>query len=151
MTAHLYIAPAAHGKTAYAVDLARRSTRLPDGRLGIVRVVVATGLQVRAFRRRLAGTGGALGVRVMTFDRLYAECLAEAGATYTELSEPVLYRLVTALIAGSPLSFYDRLRGFPGFTQAVLDLFGELKANRENIARFGSGMKPIQAISRVLT
>lgn len=29
--------------------------------------------------------------------------------------------------------------------------YGELKANRENIARFGSGMKPIQAISRVLT
>jgi type II restriction enzyme len=28
--------------------------------------------------------------------------------------------------------------------------YGELTAHRENIARFGSGMKPIQAISRVL-
>ena len=29
--------------------------------------------------------------------------------------------------------------------------YGELRSNRDDIARFGHGMKPIQAISRVLT
>jgi len=51
--------------------------------------VVPTQLQVRPWRRRQAEAGGALGVRVLTFDRLYAECLTAVGEVYTELSEPV--------------------------------------------------------------
>ena len=55
-------------------------------------VIVPTQLQVRAWRRRQAEAAGAGSVRVLTFDRLYAESLTAAGEVYTELSEPVQSR-----------------------------------------------------------
>jgi len=76
MSAQLYLAPAAAGKTAYVLNLVRDAAR---GLHAIPRVLVPTHLQVRAWRRRLAEDGGAIGVRVVTFDWLYAECLGAAG------------------------------------------------------------------------
>jgi ATP-dependent helicase/nuclease subunit B len=123
---HLYLAPAAAGKTAYVLDLARTSAR---GLAAEPRVVVATHLQVRAARRRLAEMGGAMGVRVLTFDQLYAELLAAAGEIYTTLSEPVQFRLIRAIL-GSPLAIqhYAPLIDRPGFIQVLLQLIAELKA-----------------------
>ena len=76
MSVHLYLAPAAGGKTAYVLDLVRDAAK---GLRSIPRVVVPSYLQVRAWRRRLAEAGGTIGVRVLTFNRLYAECLSAAG------------------------------------------------------------------------
>jgi hypothetical protein len=59
MTVTLYLAPAAAGKTAYLVAEARR---LAQNLTHTPRVVVPTRLQARAWRRRLAEAGGALGV-----------------------------------------------------------------------------------------
>jgi hypothetical protein len=98
MPTHLYLAPAAAGKTAFILDLARRTAH---GLAAEARVVVASHLQVRAARRRLAEMGGAIGVRVLTFDRLYAEILSAAAETYVELSDAVQYRLLRALLDAS--------------------------------------------------
>ncbi|MGA9348019.1 MAG: PD-(D/E)XK nuclease family protein [Anaerolineae bacterium] len=127
MSIHLYLAPAATGKTAYAVDLVRDAAR---GLHATPRVLVPTHLQVRAWRRRLAEDGGAIGVRVATFDRLYAECLSAAGEVYTELSDPVQYRLIRSVVDDLPLIHYASLTERPGFIQVLEDLIGELKTAR---------------------
>src|SRR5512139_1937963 len=97
MTIHLYLAPAASGKTTYVLNLVRDAAQ---GLQATPRVVVPTHMQARAWHRRLADAGGAIGVRVLTFDGLYAECLNAAGEAYTELSEPVQYRLIRAVVDG---------------------------------------------------
>jgi ATP-dependent helicase/DNAse subunit B len=127
MTAHLYLAAAAAGKTTYVLNRVRQAARELQS---TPRVVVPTHLQVRAWRLRLAGAGGTIGVRVLTFDRLYAECLNAAGEAYTELSEPVQYRLIRAVVDGLALAHYAPLVTKPGFIQVLQRLAGELKAAR---------------------
>ena len=74
--------------------------------------------------------GGAIGVRVLTFDRLYTEVLNAAGEIYVELSEPVQYRLIRAVVDSVPLTHYAPLADRPGFIQVLQRLIGELKATR---------------------
>jgi ATP-dependent helicase/DNAse subunit B len=121
----IHVAPATTGKTAYVLDLVRDAAQ---GLGSTPRVVVPTHLQVRACRRRLAEAGGAIGVRVLTFDRLYAECLSAAGEVYTELSEPVRYRLLRAIVDDLQLAHYAPLTARPGFVHVLEQLVGELKA-----------------------
>ncbi|MGC9467250.1 MAG: PD-(D/E)XK nuclease family protein [Anaerolineae bacterium] len=143
MSVHLYLAPAAAGKTAYMVGLAcRASAKLA----ALTRVVVPTRLQARAWRRRLAEAGGAIGVRVGTFDTLYRDVLQLAGVVTTPLSDVIQYRLVRQIIGEAELDHYAALRTKPGFSQVVLDLIRELKAggvDPEDFARsvdeMGSG------------
>ncbi len=123
----LYLAPAGAGKTAYVLNLVRDAAR---GLGSVPRVVVPTRLQVRAWRRRLAAAGGAIGVRVLTFDELYGECLSAAGEVYTELSEPVQFRLIRSIVDAVPLIHYAPLKTRPGFVQVLERLMGELKAAR---------------------
>lgn len=123
MHVSLWLAPAAGGKTAAVVDLLRSAAA---GLASTPRVVVPSHLQVRALRRRLALAGGALNVRLLTFDRLYAECLNAAGEAYTELSEPVLYRLIRSQL--DHLTYYAPLVNLPGFTSSLQSLFAEFKA-----------------------
>jgi len=125
MTVSLYLAPAASGKTAYLVVEARRRARDPGS---APRVVVASRLQVRAWRRRLAEAGGALGIRVSTFDMLYREILDRTGEVVTRLTDPVQFRLLRALLDEAPLTHYAPIRATPGFAQVLRDLIGELKA-----------------------
>ena len=127
MSVQLYLAPAAAGKTAYVLDLIRDASQHLQS---TPRVVVPTHLQVRACRRRLAENGGAIGVRVLTFARLYTECLSAAGEVYTELSDPVQYRLIRAIVDDLPLIHYAPLTDRPGFIQVLEGLIGELKAAR---------------------
>ena len=136
MPAQIYAAPTAAGKTAWVIeqvrDAAKSLRRTPY-------VVVATPLQAAALRRRLAAAGGALGVRIVTFDGLYAALLQHAHAAYTELEEPVRYRLLRTvldeLVAGGRLTFYRNLVARPGFISAMEALIGELK---------GAGITPAQ-------
>jgi ATP-dependent helicase/DNAse subunit B len=127
MSLHLYLAPAAAGKTAFVLDRVREVAQRLQA---VPRVVLPGHLQVRAWRRRLAEAGGAIGVRLLTFDRLYAECLNAAGEAYTELSEPVQYRLIRAVVDSLPLVHYAPLVERPGFIHVVQELLGELKAAR---------------------
>lgn len=125
MLIHLYIAPAAAGKSEYVLHLARQTARALQAE---VHVCVSTRLQVHAWRQRLAQAGGAIGVRVFTINGLAAACLNAAGEAYTELSEPVQYRLLQALLTRLPLQHYAPLVGKPGFTQALQAIISELKA-----------------------
>ena len=137
---HLYLAPAAAGKTAYVLRRVRAAAR---GLRTAPLVCVPTGLQVRSFRRRLAQDGGAIGVRVLTFDGLYQECLDAAGEAYVELSEPVQYRLIRAVLDSLGLVHYRPLVDRPGFVQALQDIIGELKAAQiwpEDFARAAADM-----------
>jgi len=125
MSTYLYLSPAASGKTTTLVAQARA---LSAGLAATPRVVVPTQLQVRAWQRRLAESGGALGVRVGTFDDLYRDILRAAGEVYVLLTESIQYRLLRPLIEGAPLRHYAPLRTRPGFTQVVQGLVRELKA-----------------------
>jgi len=127
MMVQLLLAPAAAGKTAYVLGLARDAAQ---GLRSTPRVVVPTHLQVRSWRRRLAEAGGAIGVRLLPFDRLYAECLNAAAEATTELSEPVQYRLIRSVVDNLPLAHYAPLAGRPGFIQVLGGLIAELKAAR---------------------
>ncbi len=124
MPTHLYYAPAAKGKTSYAVDLARKTAASLTAE---VRICVPTSLQAHAWRKRLAKAGGAIGVRVLTFDELVATCLDLAGETYTQLSEPVQYRLLRAIIDRLPLTHFAPLKNKPGFIQLLQQMITELK------------------------
>jgi ATP-dependent helicase/DNAse subunit B len=127
MPVFLYLAPAASGKTAYVLKVVREAAQ---GLQATPRVIVPSHLQVRAWRHRLAEAGGAVGVRILTFDRLYAECLGLAGEIYTELSEPVQYRLIRAIVSEAALDHFSPLRASPGFIQILEQLIAELKAAR---------------------
>ncbi|MCA9873498.1 MAG: hypothetical protein KC441_07585, partial [Anaerolineales bacterium] len=90
MPKQIFFAPAASGKTAYTLNLARQEAASLRQE---VRICVPTGLQAQAWRQRLAAAGGAIGVYVLTFDKLVATCLNEANEAYTQLIDPVQYRL----------------------------------------------------------
>ena len=127
MTASILVAPAGAGKTAYAVDLAREHAHVGSA---MPRVVVASRLQVFAWQKRLAQTGGAMGVNVLTFDQLYGACLTEAREVYVQLPEPVQFRLLRAVVDSAGLDYYAPLVGRAGFIQQLQRLIAELKAAR---------------------
>ncbi len=125
MRKKLFLAPAAAGKTTEMLALARLRTRSLQSE---VRVCVPTALQAHAWRQRLADAGGAIGVHVLTFDRLVANCLNVAGEAYTELTDPLQYRLLRTIVDQLPLDHYAPLKRKPGFIQVTKQVIGELKA-----------------------
>jgi len=127
MSIRLYVSPAATGKTAHVLSLVREASR--DLRT-TPRVVVPTWVQVHSWRRRLAEAGGAIGVRVLRFDQLYAECLSIAGEVYTELNDPVQYRLIRQIADDLRLAHYASILDKPGFVHILVEMIGELKAAR---------------------
>ncbi len=137
MAIRLYVAPAAAGKTAYAVTRAREAA---CALAGSVQVCVANQLQRRSWHQRLAEAGGALGVRVVSFASLYRDCLSAVGAALTELDDPVQHRLLRALVQGAELAHYAPLRDKPGFPVLLHDLIAELKAAGVGPAEFAGGV-----------
>ncbi len=143
----LLLAPAGGGKTAHAIE---RIHALPP--LSPVRVLVPDQIQARAFRQRLAESGGALGVEVQTFYRLYTDVLALAGNSLPPFYPPhwggkrgesegmarllpsVRYRLIQHIVGGlcdaHHLPYYSPLRHSSGFARLLGELFGELKRAR---------------------
>ncbi|MBN2005139.1 MAG: PD-(D/E)XK nuclease family protein [Anaerolineae bacterium] len=147
MPTHLYLAPAASGKTTYLVTQART---LSAGLAATPRVVVPTQLQARAWQRRLAESGGALGVRVGTFDALYRDILRAAGEVCVLLTEPIQYRLLRTLIEAAPLRHYAPLRARPGFAQVVQGLARELKAGAVHPDAFTHAIQAMGSEPRLL-
>lgn len=84
-----------------------------------------------------------MGVRVLTFDRLYGEILNAAGEIYVELSEPIQFRLLRAVAGRQGLQHFASIAHRPGFTEVLQRLIGELKSARifpEDLARFAQVM-----------
>lgn len=132
MAVHLYVAPAGAGKTEACIDWVRAAARGQP--LRPVWAVLPNSDQVRAFRRRLAAAGGALGVEVATFHALYHETLQAAGQVYAELEGPLQHRLLRAVVDEAAeegwLQHYAPLRDKPGFVRALRQLVKELKQAR---------------------
>ncbi len=129
MPIEIYTAPAASGKTTFAIELAKSATRPPDSQtIQPVQVVVASSSQARMWQQRLAQVGGAIGIEVMIFDRMVAAILAEAGEAWTQLSEPVEYRLIRSILDQQELVHFDKLRHRPGFVDVVQQLLPLLKS-----------------------
>lgn len=132
MAAHLYLAPAGHGKTAYVLERIRQA-RAADP-LAPITVILPNQPQVDAFRRRLSDGGGALGVNLGTFYNLYAEVLTWAGQPEPRLPEAVQYRLLRTIVLRltdeGRLTYYAPLSDKPGFVTALRVLIEELKRTR---------------------
>ncbi|MGD8240974.1 MAG: hypothetical protein PVH68_20650, partial [Armatimonadota bacterium] len=133
----LYLAPAGAGKTAYAVAEARRAA---EGLSATPYVLVASALQAQAFRRRLARAGGAIGVRVLTFDRLYRTCLSAADQVTTQLTDPVQHRVIRSVVDDLPLVHYAPLTDLPGFVRVLKSVIDELKAARVHPESFAKAV-----------
>ncbi|MFT5194533.1 MAG: ATP-dependent helicase/DNAse subunit B [Cellvibrionaceae bacterium] len=125
MTTEIYTAPAGSGKTTFAIEQATLTSANLNNR---VRVIVASSSQARMWQKRLAQNGGAIGVEVMIFDRMVAAILAEAGEAWTQLSEPVEYRLIRSLLDQLDLDYYGELSGRAGFVDVVQQLLPLLKS-----------------------
>ena len=140
MSTRLLIAPAGHGKTAHAIKAIRG---LPP--LSSVRVLVPDQIEARAFRRRMAQAGGAIGVQVQTFYGLYTDVLSLAGQTLhlpqpqpaegmPHLTPAIRQRLIRH-VAGrlydtGRLSYYAPVHSSLGFARLLGGLYGELKRAR---------------------
>lgn len=123
MSVRLFLAPAGSGKTAWVLDRARAATRRLEG---LAYVCVASRLQVRACRRRLAERGGGMGVHVVTCEGLAAACLEATRTSYAELDEVVQHRLLRWAVEWSDLPYYGGLASSPGFIQLLWRLIQEL-------------------------
>jgi len=137
MSTLLYTAPAGGGKTAYVVAEARRAAR---GLNATPYVLVASALQAQAFRRRLAHAGGAIGVRVMTFEELNQMCLHRADAVYSAVPEAVQHRVIRSVVRELPLAHYAPLTGQPGFVRALKEIIDNLKAARVHPESFADAV-----------
>ena len=124
MPVQLFLAPAGFGKSEYVLKAVQEAAR---GLQDTPRVVLPTPLQVHAWQRRLAAQGGALGVRLLTFDNLYKTVLNGAQESYTLLEDPVEYRLLRAVVDELTLPHYGALGNRPGFIQVMRAFIGELK------------------------
>lgn len=127
MPVTLFNAPAGAGKTNYVLEQARRAAASLNHE---VRICVPTHLQAQAIRSRLAHMGGAIGIHVLTFDRLVSDCLDATHTAVTELSEPVQYRLLQSIVATLPLAHYQPLTDKPGFITVLQRLIAEWKSAR---------------------
>jgi ATP-dependent helicase/DNAse subunit B len=132
MTARLFVAPAGHGKTQFAIDRIRAIKASEP--LAPVTVILPNQIRVAEFRNRLAASGGALGIGLVTFHALYAELLTRIGEPKARLSDPVQVRLlrgvVDRLCDEGGIKHYAPLRGKPGFVTALRDAIEELKRAR---------------------
>jgi ATP-dependent helicase/DNAse subunit B len=132
MTPRLLIAPAASGKTQYAIDHLR--TVKAHDPFAPVTVILPNQQQVAEFRRRLAQSGGAIGVELLTFHMLYAELLTRVDQRRARLTDPLQIRLlrhvVDQLCAAGHLPYYAALRDKPGFIALLRDTIEELKRAR---------------------
>lgn len=139
----LLLAPAASGKTHECILCVR--ALLKEAPLAPVWVVLPDRNQIRAFRRRLAEQGGALGARVGTFADLYVEILAQAGVSIPVTPEAVIHRLAQAAIDAvadrGDLAHYGTIRRRPGLTRAVTNLIAELKRARVLPADFRAAVQ----------
>jgi ATP-dependent helicase/nuclease subunit B len=145
VSAHLLLAPAAHGKTHYAIQRIRET--LAAEPLALITVILPNQVRVAEFRRRLAAAGGALGINLVTFHTLYAEILAHAGQPRARLFEPVQVRLLRAIVdqlhQEGRLHHYTPLRAKPGFVTALRTINEELKRARiepDNFSAAVAGM-----------
>lgn len=138
MCIKIIIAPAGSGKTSW---VAKSTRELSAGLVDTPRVIVPSRLQARAFRGRLAQEGGAMGVKVGTFEDLSQEILNLAGIFNARISETTQIRLLQNILKDSSLVYYEGIKTLPGFIQITLKIIRELKAGGIQPAQFAAAVK----------
>jgi ATP-dependent helicase/DNAse subunit B len=132
MQPNLLLAPAARGKTQYIIQCIQETLHAEP--LAPITVILPNQMRVSEFRRRLAASGGAMGVTPVTFHSLYAQILARAGQPRPRLFHPVQVRLLRAIIdqlcEEGGLQHYAPLRTKPGFVTALRAIIEEFKRAR---------------------
>ena len=155
MTPRLFIAPAASGKTQHAIDHLR-AIKANDPFAPIM-VILPNQIQLAEFRRRLAQTGGAIGVELLTFHMLYAELLTRVDQRRARLTDPLQIRLLRQIVAelcdAGRLPYFAALRDKPGFITLLRDTIEELKRARvehktffASVMGFGPRLEELAAI-----
>ncbi len=128
----LLIGPAGSGKTARCVAWLRDQAAANP--LSAWWAVVPDRIQTRYLTRRLAETGGAVGVRVGTFDDLYGAILARGGYFLFTLPEIVLRRLlrlaVRDTLGAGQLQHFGPIAERPGFLEVAQEHIEELQRER---------------------
>lgn len=155
MSIELLFAPPATGKTETCI---KRINQIHLNQpLAKIWVIVPDRLQAAAFRRRLAGAGGALGTQVGRFGDLFSSLLEQTGTYIPSASVPLLHRLIQEAVDGAiaigELPYFEPLRLFPGFILALRDSFGELKramVSPEQFSQFAQAGTPSQKDLAVL-
>ena len=129
MSVELIIAPPATGKTATCIQRIQAVQKAHP--LAPIWVIVPDRLQAAAFRRKLATSGGAMGVQVGRFPDLFRHILEHEGTFKPSASAPLLHRLiqetVDSAVEENVIPYYQPLQLFPGFIIALRDAFAELK------------------------
>lgn len=132
MTITLLVSPSASGKTQYCIERARQL--LAERKLQPAWVLVPDRLQTSAVRRRLASSGGAIGIHVGTFGDLYQMLLLRVRQSPPVSSEPMVYRLIESavkdLVGKGELAYYGSVAHMPGFIHAIRSRVAELKQAR---------------------
>ncbi len=94
-------------------------------------VIVPNKQQALAFRRRLAVTGGGIGVEIKTFYRVYTELVTRQGTPVPVLFDQVQYRILRNVIDKlhdeGAFAHYAPLRDKPGFLRRLRELIVEMK------------------------
>ena len=125
MTAQLYIAPPAAGKTHFAIERLRGVLKVSP--LATTWVIVPDRLQAKALRQRLSSAGGAIGVHVGTFGDLNNEILERAGNPIPVASDPTIYFLIRSVVEDlhqqGRLPHYSSIRNTHGFINVLKEHF----------------------------
>ncbi len=148
MTARLLISPAGAGKSMWvareAVDASQDVAASPV-------ICVARPLQVFAMVERLGAIGGALGVRVMTFDSLAAECLTASRVVLPDPGREVTFRILQSTIRalGPTLEHFGVLADRPGLAEEVRRLIVELESARIDPPEFAAALDAVGRPARL--
>ncbi len=129
MTIELIIAPPAAGKTYTCIQRIQATQK--DHPLAKIWVIVPDRIQAAAFRKRLANSGGAVGVQVGRFPDLQKSILQHEGIYHPLASPSLLHRLIQDTVNDAvdqdAIPFLKPLHPFPGFIVMLRDAFAELK------------------------
>ncbi len=138
MTINVLLSPAVSGKTDWAVTHARD---LAADLRGSPRLVVPNQIQAFDCKKRLASIGGALGVKIITFEELAWQILEISGRYPARLSENKQGYLLKDLLQGLKLDYYNGIKSKPGFAQKLQEIIRELKAGGIQPKQFAAAIK----------
>lgn len=149
MTVEMIVAPPAAGKTEACIQ--KIVQVLQESPLAPVWVIVPGRLQTAAFRRRLATSGGTLGVYVGTFKDLYLHIIQTSGIFIPVASSALLFRLlqmtVDEAVHENEIPHFLPIHKTSGFILTLRDIFAELNralVSPEKLLEFSSSGTPAQ-------
>jgi ATP-dependent helicase/nuclease subunit B len=130
LSVELLIGPPGSGKTEHCIN--KIQTLKAQQPLSHIWVLVPDSHNRAYFQRRLAKSGGAMGINVGTFSALFSDIL-EGNGVFTPVIPPALeHRLVAETIdqayENGQLAHYAAIKRKPGFIHAMGNVFSEMRS-----------------------